>query len=262
MTASYVSILTSDSYLPGLIALHKSLQRVASSNELIVLITDGVGSASRALIAARGIQFIEVPAIRNPTDIAIDHRWHPTYSKLHCFGLEQFDKIVFLDADTLVVTNIDDLFQMPHMAAVSAGSMLPEYSNWTNLNSGMFVAEPSTILFSSMCAMIGTLESLESGGSTQTPRRGSDQDFLNAFYPAWRTQPHLHLDHKYNMIHYHLDAYNSRLGYTLSPGDRQVAVLHFASQVKPWDPGARSTSSLGALEREAIQLWVEVSRLP
>ena len=33
-----------------------------------------------------------------------------TFTKIHVFNLLQYSKCVFLDADTLVVQNIDDLF--------------------------------------------------------------------------------------------------------------------------------------------------------
>ena len=33
-----------------------------------------------------------------------------TFTKIHVFNLVQYEKCVFLDADTLVLQNIDDLF--------------------------------------------------------------------------------------------------------------------------------------------------------
>lgn len=42
------------------------------------------------------------------------------YTKLHVWELEEFSRVVYLDADTLVIGPIDALFSVPHaFAAVS-----------------------------------------------------------------------------------------------------------------------------------------------
>jgi len=46
-------------------------------------------------------------------DVSAKARFARTYSKLRAFDLVEFDKIVFLDADTLVLRNIDELFARP-----------------------------------------------------------------------------------------------------------------------------------------------------
>lgn len=40
-----------------------------------------------------------------------------SYTKLQIWNLVQFQKVVFIDADTLVVQNVDDLFNHPSIAA-------------------------------------------------------------------------------------------------------------------------------------------------
>jgi len=56
-----------------------------------------------------------------------------TFTKLHCWRLIQFKKGVFLDADTLVLRNIDDLFQREELSAA------PD-AGWPDcFNTGVFV---------------------------------------------------------------------------------------------------------------------------
>jgi glycogenin glucosyltransferase len=48
-----------------------------------------------------------------------------TFTKLHAFRLTQYEKAVFLDADTLVLQNADELFDRPSepiSAAADIGS--------------------------------------------------------------------------------------------------------------------------------------------
>lgn len=48
-----------------------------------------------------------------------------TLTKIHCWRLAQFTKCVFMDADTLVVKNIDELFEKEELSAVpDSGKLL------------------------------------------------------------------------------------------------------------------------------------------
>ena len=35
----------------------------------------------------------------------------PTFTKIHVFNMVEYQQVVFLDADTLVLQNVDDLFE-------------------------------------------------------------------------------------------------------------------------------------------------------
>lgn len=60
-----------------------------------------------------------------------------TLTKLHCWRLIEFSKAVFMDADTLVMHNIDDLFARPELSAA------PDVGWPDCFNSGVFVYTPS-----------------------------------------------------------------------------------------------------------------------
>lgn len=64
-----------------------------------------------------------------------------TFSKLHIWRLIQFQKGVFLDADTLVLSNVDTLFDYEELSAA------PDVG-WPDIfNSGVFVFRPSLATF-------------------------------------------------------------------------------------------------------------------
>ena len=70
-----------------------------------------------------------------------------TFSKLHAWRLTQYSKCVFLDADTLVLENVDELFDREELSAA------PDIGWPDCFNSGVFVYEPSMDTFSNLLAM-------------------------------------------------------------------------------------------------------------
>lgn len=67
-----------------------------------------------------------------------------TFSKIHAWRLIHYTKCVFLDADTLVLTNVDELFEREEISAS------PDIG-WPDLfNSGVFVFQPSLEIFADL----------------------------------------------------------------------------------------------------------------
>ena len=79
-----------------------------------------------------------------------------------------FVAVVYLDADTIVVKNIDDLFKCSKFCA--------NLKHSERLNSGVMVVEPSQALFNDMMRKVKTLSSYT----------GGDQGFLNSYYPDFQ----------------------------------------------------------------------------
>ncbi|XVF06460.1 hypothetical protein REPUB_Repub06bG0049900 [Reevesia pubescens] len=72
--------------------------------------------------------------------------------------------VVYLDADTIVVKSIEDLFKCEKFCA--------NLKHSERLNSGVMVVEPSEALFNDMMSKVNTLPSYT----------GGDQGFLNSYY--------------------------------------------------------------------------------
>lgn len=64
-----------------------------------------------------------------------------TFSKINAWRLTQYSKCVFLDADTLVIQNVDELFEREELSAA------PDIGWPDCFNSGVFVFEPSLKTF-------------------------------------------------------------------------------------------------------------------
>lgn len=67
-----------------------------------------------------------------------------TFSKIHAWRLTQYTKCVFLDADTLVLQNVDELFDREELSAA------PDIGWPDCFNSGVFVFEPSLDTYSNL----------------------------------------------------------------------------------------------------------------
>lgn len=260
---AFVSVMSTDDYLPGLLVLHESLISTNTKYPFLVLLTKNISPKVVSIIESQCISYKVIDKeINNPTDVERNHRWFPTYSKLNVFDQTQYEKIVYLDVDIIILRNIDELFEHKHMSATNAGGMLPRKSSWVHLNSGVFILEPSRVLFEDMINKVGKIEKLKSMGTFERPQYGSDQDFLNAYYPNWPQQSDLHLDHKYNIFHYYLDEYNEIFGYTIEDSVKPISILHYASYLKPWNMTKSEQDELFSdpkrkLESEAVKIWLD-----
>jgi len=138
-----------------------------------------------------------------------------TFTKIHCWKLTQYHKCVFMDADTMAVQNIDDLFQRDELSAV------PD-AGWPDIfNTGLFVYKPSADTFS------GLLKLAEEDGSFD----GGDQGLINSYFPNWSQDDiKKHLPFLYNL--------QATPSYTYSPAfehfGKNAKVIHFIGANKPW----------------------------
>jgi glycogenin glucosyltransferase len=120
-----------------------------------------------------------------------------TFTKLHAWRLTEYEKAVFLDADTLVLQNVDELFDRPEIsAAPDIGKdfiliLIQFVLGWPDyFNSGVFVFKPS----------LETYRQLVQFGIEEGSFDGGDQGLLNKWFKNWRESDASHrLPFTYNM---------------------------------------------------------------
>ena len=139
------------------LVLNYSLRQAGAKYPLVVLLVENLPRSVNDTLAASGIEVHPVASIPNPVP-SKDRQphWNTTYTKLRIFGLD-FEKVIYVDADMLVCTNLDLLFSKPHLSAVNAGGQLPRLQDWIDLNSGLMVVEPSAPLLVEMLQKVGQL---------------------------------------------------------------------------------------------------------
>lgn len=240
----FITICTSDSYVPGVLALNRSLKAVESRYPLYLLTTSQLSDTSLTQIKGEGIEVLfDAPItpgayVRHQNEINGSPNWNNTFFKLRIFGLTQFDKLIYLDSDMIVAANIDYLFDKPHMSAVAAGRGFNP--TWRQLNSGLKVIEPDRQMMDDLLKLV-----------TDEPDPGmlngqgiGDQDIINWYYRTWPENEWLHLPETYNQFVTLIPEY-LRSGLLDSFAD--IKVIHFVGKVKPW--AYKSREYLHALAR-------------
>uniref|UniRef100_A0A2P2LMZ8 Hexosyltransferase n=1 Tax=Rhizophora mucronata TaxID=61149 RepID=A0A2P2LMZ8_RHIMU len=160
---AYVTLLYGDEFLLGVRVLGKSIRNTGSKKEMVVLVSDGVSDYAKRLLKADGWIVEKISLLANPNQVRPKRFWG-VYTKLKIFNMTNYKKVVYLDADTIVVRNIEDLFKCAKFCA--------NLKHSERLNSGVMVVEPSESVFNDMMTKVNTLPSYT----------GGDQGFLNSYY--------------------------------------------------------------------------------
>jgi len=232
MKYSYISILSTDSYLIGALVLYKSLISTNPKYPFNLLVTPNISNESLNILKRNNINTIKIEPIKNPILKDPNDRRFYNYSKLNMWSLIQFDKIVYLDSDMIVMHNIDELFEKKNMSAVNSGGLIKK--DWMQLNSGLIVLEPSMTIFNDMKSKIGTIEKQIGKG---------DQAFLHEYYADWPERKELHLLHIYNLFDIHIESHRKKLGFIYDEkiqtdnehfDQKRIKIIHYIGQVKPW----------------------------
>lgn len=230
---AYITLLSNENYLDGVLVLNKSLQMVDSKYPFYCLLSMGVDEKIKQRLRQEAIQYIQLTKTLNEDDVNSDghfSHWNFTFDKLQIWGLTKFEKIVFLDSDMLVLRNIDSLFNREEFSAVCAGHSYPGNHHWSELNSGLLVIKPNQDTEKGIAELAKTVV-LEYRANNQLI---GDQDVINHFYPDWEDERSLHLDEGYNLFASHLTYYIRQLGYSFTDKGKPIYVIHFIGRTKPW----------------------------
>ncbi|XP_027364544.1 putative UDP-glucuronate:xylan alpha-glucuronosyltransferase 4 [Abrus precatorius] len=176
---AYVTILhSSEAYVCGAIALAQSILQTYKSilqhnnytRDLLLLADESIGPKSTRGLKAAGWRIKRIKRILNPFATKGSYNeWN--YSKLRIWQLTMYDKIIFIDADLLVLKSIDDFFTYPQLSAAP--------NDFTLFNSGLMVIEPSMCMFEDL--MKETLK--------VKPYNGGDQGLVNEVFTWWHRLP-------------------------------------------------------------------------
>ncbi|CEI98825.1 hypothetical protein RMCBS344292_12925 [Rhizopus microsporus] len=191
-----------------------SLKKTNTQHDIVVLVLDEVTPIVRQRLEHLGAKIINVNQIKYPWDSSSARRKGFNkacrYSKLNLWSLTQYKKVVFLDADTMVLRPIDDLFDYPQFSAVvDIGGVL---------NTGVFVAEPNEETFKDIMSTYEDAPSYNKG----------DQGFLNYYF----NQSVNFLPGYYNLM-VKFTHFSTLASSYISKNTARV--LHFTSETKPWN---------------------------
>ena len=245
---AYVTLVTNADYAMGATALMKSLVWTGTQADLVVMYTGGVAPEDLNPLEALGARLIQVALL--PTSDAFKDRharrnlhgaapftkgekpsFHTpldNFAKLRLWQMTDYNSVVFLDADTLVLRNIETLFDYPQFCA--APNVYESLGDFHRMNSGIFTARPSLQTYDSMLTQLDQPDVFW---------RRTDQTFLEHYFPDWHGLPVT-----YNMLQYVW--FNMPQLWRWS----SVKVLHYQYE-KPWQDPHPKAAELAPL----ITLW-------
>jgi hypothetical protein len=113
-SAVWTSLITNTAYLSGLLTLDYSLKKHGSKYPLVALYTDTFPPDGHAALEARGIpkQHVKYLLPKLSRDFSNDPRFYDCWSKLTPFSLIEYDRVVQLDSDMMLLKNMDELMEM------------------------------------------------------------------------------------------------------------------------------------------------------
>ncbi|TCL91940.1 alpha-N-acetylglucosamine transferase [Rhizobium sp. PP-WC-2G-219] len=247
-THAFVTLVTNADYAMGAKALCRSIRRTGTAADIVVLHTPAVAIDALTPLGAFSVRLVETdllplsdafnerharrnvhaaapftkgrkPAFHSPLD---------NFCKLRLWQLTEYERCIFIDADALVLKNIDKLFAYPEFSA--APNVYESLADFHRLNSGVFVAKPSDETFR---AMLQRLDGTDAFWSR------TDQSFLQAFFPDWHGLPVT-----MNMLQYVWFALPALWDWP------SIGVLHYQYE-KPWETDHPKAEALKPL----IDLW-------
>jgi glycogenin glucosyltransferase len=170
----------------------------------------------------------------------------PGWTKLRIFSLQQYDTILYIDSDCLVLQDVSNLLELNKVYTESealiaaAPDILPPHQ----FNSGVMVVRPSTQVF----------ETMQRHASLLTTYDGSDTGFLNAYFNTWYTEfpPQARLAAGYNaqQAMHDLTAEGSGSAFwDVQVVASELYIVHYSNFIKPWEmaESSKTTKSLQVL---------------
>ncbi|MDR7510931.1 MAG: glycosyltransferase [Armatimonadota bacterium] len=238
---AYVTLLTSENYLDGVLALEASLRRCGCVYPLWVVLGERIGEACAARLAQAGIPTCPMPEFRvtlAPELVALNQslgysHWTQTYDRLAFFSMTRWRKIVSIDSDMMVVRNTDGLFDTPHLSSVAAGRSYPDNEDWLDFSGGLLIIEPQDGVADALAAVVPKLFAEAHARGEREPI--GDRHIFNAYFNDWPKRPELHLPEGYNVFLDHLDHYIRTDVLPRGPdGKPELFIVHYAGGRKPW----------------------------
>ncbi|MQL99442.1 hypothetical protein Taro_032170 [Colocasia esculenta] len=224
---AYATLLYGDEFLLGVRVLGKSIRDTGTNKDMVALVSDGVSDYAKRLLQADGWIVEVISLLSNPNRVRPKRFWG-VYTKLKIFNMTRYKKVVYLDADTIVVKSIEDLFK--------CGKFCANLKHSERLNSGVMVVEPSEAVYNDMMTKMNSLPSYT----------GGDQGFLNSYYAGFANahifDPSITSDSRPVPEMERLSTlYNADVGlYMLANkwmvDEKELRVIHYTlGPLKPWD---------------------------
>ncbi|KIJ26168.1 glycosyltransferase family 8 protein [Sphaerobolus stellatus SS14] len=225
-----VTVLYTDGYLTAVLTLGYSLR---ASN---ITILGEISQTSLCLAKAIGWTPHPVSYIAPPHKYIEDHFRHQ-YTKLNIWTLDKLgiSSLVYLDADTLVLRNFEELFLLPFTLA-AVPDVFKKAGFVIGINANVLFLYPKSTIFDDMISKLSI---------ARYPSTYAEQAFINLYFGAQTTRlPYI---------------YNANLAIKLrSPLlwkaiEEDIRIIHYTTY-KPF-PSSTTGAHMGGIWKEEVEVW-------
>ncbi|EGG25002.1 hypothetical protein DFA_03248 [Cavenderia fasciculata] len=169
--------------------------------------------------------------------------WVESFNKFHVFRLTEYDRLIYLDADTYILRSLDHLFALPD------ASLAAPRAYWFKVDKQPFLTDTLMVLKPSMEMFYALVEA-------STITTGWDMDVVNAFFI--HRNDFLLLPGIYGLLNFEFGiGQNHYFGADYHNTYREQAYIYHYSSFKPWKThnGTDAVSGKGALMELTWYNW-------
>ena len=232
---AYVTLLYGNNiYLSGALVLGYSLMKTNTPYDRIIMVTPDVSGDYKFYLKHMYTHVQEIEYIKVNPEIFLEEstRFNNVFTKLECLSLTQYDKIIFLDLDMIIVKNLDHLFNLNAPAACLKKHYIPY---------GKKI--PSSMICSDKNKLIG---SINAGVMLLEPNLNELNDIKNDISKITQPNKYKYPEQDYISLRYCNKwtsitfNYNFQFGLTNRVKKCHYAidniyVIHYSSSNKPWN---------------------------
>ena len=246
---AWITALGNDGFLPAVLVLLHTIRKYAvEDRDFIALVSTAVSEEVRETLTKESIRVIVVDPFENNEKakalVLKSARYASGYwvVKMFVWKFEEYEKMVYVDADVYVRQNSDSMFcaetdPVKHSIAVTPRS---SFDTKAGFNAGMFIYNPSNDVFDEIMEAFLALTETEMLAT-------SEQDFLNVQFK-----------NRYNLIPIDYVMKHRRMVKEKKLWDEsRVHGYHMNGSPKPWEPQWMTQCAYPKDHQKFLKLYVD-----
>lgn len=257
---AYITLLSTNNYLYGCIGLMYSWKLTKSKYPFYCVVTEDITDTNIKILEAIGYNIIkdtryipksyfetikryeetgnyETPIGDSTSDLT-KNGWQYGWTKLQIFKYTQFDKLLYIDADSYVFQNLDDIFDYPNWSSICELDAV-----WTGLSrfhSAFFLIEPNKKTYDEIIDL-AEANPIIKHPLTNEYQLSNDYDLLNLYKNDWSEHPECIVPNYTYVDSYAINTSDKQFNFLVN-SFMKIKAVHLTG-TKPWLAGTKEVAT-------------------